>query len=242
MATRAQPPCLVAVAVLLLLASGTEALAARSKRAGGGGGFGQQPQKKKSAATVAKKATTLDAKVLREHAANCAAAKQTFGTCADDTDGAYRAGWEPHRAPADAVSPGNEPYGTRNLLLRSAGPLLSTDECASLVDEMEAHGAACGWDQRYPLAGYTREVKVSDMPGALVLLKRALSSTLLPAAAEAFGFASSSLRVNEALVVKYDAASGHNALPVHCDFSLLTLNVALSPPEVSARRRRRRRR
>ena len=34
--------------------------------------------------------------------------------------------------------------------------------------------------------------------------------------------------VNEALDVKYDAASGHNCLPVHQDFSLLTINVALS--------------
>jgi len=68
------------------------------------------------------------------------------------------------------------------------------------------------------------------MPQAHALLDNALQSTLLPAAAAAFGFAPSSLRVNEALVVKYDAASGHNALPVHVDFSLLTLNVALSPP------------
>ena len=45
-----------------------------------------------------------------------------------------------------------------------------------------------------------------------------LRSTLLPAAAAAFGFAPSTLRVNEALVVKYDAASGHNALPVHVDY------------------------
>ena len=68
------------------------------------------------------------------------------------------------------------------------------------------------------------------MPEAHALLNSALRSTLLPAAADAFGFAPSTLRVNEALVVKYDAASGHNALPVHVDFSLLTLNVALSPP------------
>ena len=51
---------------------------------------------------------------------------------------------------------------------------------------------------------------------------------ILPAAADQFGFRADRLRVNEALVVKYDAASGHNALPVHADFSLLTVNVGLS--------------
>ncbi len=66
------------------------------------------------------------------------------------------------------------------------------------------------------------------MPEAHALLDSALRATLLPAAAAAFGFAPSTLRVNEALVVKYDAASGHNALPVHADFSLLTVNVGLS--------------
>ena len=41
-------------------------------------------------------------------------------------------------------------------------------------------------------------------------------------------FGASELRVNEALVVKYDASTGNNCLPVHQDFSLLTINVALS--------------
>mmetsp|Transcript_20570 Transcript_20570/g.65784 ORF Transcript_20570/g.65784 Transcript_20570/m.65784 type:complete len:420 (+) Transcript_20570:2-1261(+) len=92
---------------------------------------------------------------------------------------------------------------------------------------MLLHGAAGGWDSRYPLAGYTREVKVSDMPAALEMLNGALRSTLLPAAASAFGLDASHLRVNEALIVQYDAASGHNALPIHRDFSLLTMSSAL---------------
>ena len=194
------------------------------------GGFGAGPAAR-APAVPPKPRSSLETKLLQEHTANCAMAKQTFAVCTDDSGaGAYMAGWQPFSAPADAVAPGNEPYATNELLRRSRGPLLSEGECASLVDAMEAHGATQGWDQRYPLGGYTREVKVSDMPQAHALLDSALQSTLLPAAAAAFGFAPSSLRVNEALVVKYDAASGHNALPVHVDFSLLTLNVALSPP------------
>lgn len=166
---------------------------------------------------------------MREHTTNCAAAKQIFAVCKGSAVGGYSEGWERYETPADLVSPGNEPYGTRELLLKSSGQLLSDSECDGLVDAMDAHSASRGWDQRYPLAGYTREVKVSDMPEALALLNASLESKLLPAAAATFGLEPSSLRVNEALVVKYDAVSGHNALPVHCDFSLLTLNVALSP-------------
>ena len=32
---------------------------------------------------------------------------------------------------------------------------------------------------------------------------------------------------SQALIVQYDAASGHNALPIHRDFSLLTMSSAL---------------
>ena len=213
------------------------------------GGFG--PAAARAPVIPPKPRSSLETKLLQEHTTNCAMAKQTFAVCADDAGACtYTAGWEPFRAPADAVAPGNAPYATDALLRRSRGALLSEHECASLVGAMEAHGATQGWDQRYPLAGYTREVKVShrspthrpaitlpsaqahrtirprspndlptisqvsDMPEAHALLDSALRSTLLPAAADAFGFAPSTLRVNEALVVKYDAASGHNALPV----------------------------
>ena len=70
---------------------------------------------------------------------------------------------------------------------------------------------------------------MADIPESVALLNRALSASLLPAAAAEFdAFSASELRVNEALVVKYDASTGNNCLPVHQDFSLLTLNVALS--------------
>lgn len=106
--------------------------------------------------------SSLETKLLQEHTTNCAIAKQIFAVCDDDSGACtYTAGWEPFCAPTDAVAPGNAPYATDALLRRSRGALLSEHECASLVDAMEAHGATQGWDQRYPLAGYTREVKVS---------------------------------------------------------------------------------
>jgi hypothetical protein len=111
--------------------------------------------------------SSLETKLLQEHTTNCAMAKQTFAVCADDSGACtYTAGWDLFSAPADAVSPGNEPYATSELLRRSRGPLLSETECTSLVDAMEAHGATQGWDQRYPLGGYTREVKVRTRAAA----------------------------------------------------------------------------
>ena len=60
-----------------------------------------------------------------------------------------------------------------------------------------------GWDSRYPVTGFTREVNVADIPESVTLLNEALRSTLLPAAAAEFAaFSASDLRVNEALVVK----------------------------------------
>ena len=123
------------------------------------GGFGPAAR---APVVPPKPRSSLETKLLQEHTTNCAMAKQTFAVCADDTGACtYTAGWEPFSAPADAVAPGNAPYATDALLRRSRGALLSEHECASLVGAMEAHGATQGWDQRYPLAGYTREVKVS---------------------------------------------------------------------------------
>ena len=60
------------------------------------------------------------------------------------------------------------------------------------------------------------QVNVADIPEAVSILNHELQSTILPAAAAQFAsIAASELRVNEALIVKYDAANGHNCLPVH---------------------------
>ena len=95
--------------------------------------------------------------------------------CEEEGEGSYRGGWEPAECPEDCVGPGNAPYGTRRLLLQSREPLLTRDECATLVRLMEAHGAAGNWDQRYPVGEFTRECRVSEMPAALELLNRVLA-------------------------------------------------------------------
>lgn len=173
--------------------------------------------------------SSLETKLLEEHAASCKRAAAVFGIADDATPGRYDRGWESRTLPPSAVSEGNTPYGSDELLRLSQAPLLSEDECERLIELMEAHGASNGWDARYPVTGYTREVNVADIDEAAALLREALSATLLPAVSDQFPFAASSLRCNEAIIVKYDATSGHNCLPVHQDFSLLTYNVALAP-------------
>lgn len=172
----------------------------------------------------------LDALVCRQHEENCVAAVALYGMSSDmPSEATYTGGWEEWVLPADTVSPGNAPYATNSLLLRSTGQLLSDDEAQALVRMADAHGASCGWDQRYPIDGYTHEVNVRDMPDAAAVLGPLLRERLLPAAAAAFpAFRPSSLRVYDALIVQYNAETGHNCLPVHQDFAQLTLNIALS--------------
>ena len=102
------------------------------------GGFG--PATRAPPVVAQKPRSSLETKLLQEHATNCATAKQTFAVCAEDSAACtYTAGWEPFLAPADAVAPGNEPYMTSELLRKSRGPLLSERECSALIDEMESH-------------------------------------------------------------------------------------------------------
>lgn len=173
--------------------------------------------------------SSLKRKLREQHADNCAQSARLWTVCDDDSAlGEYDGGWSA-LAPSPPLSPDNFPYGTDRLLLKSKAPLLTEAECEALIGQMEEYGAANGWDARYPVAGFTREVNVADIPASVELLNEALRTRLLPAVAREYkAFPASSLRVNEALVVKYDAASGANCLPVHQDFSYLTINVALS--------------
>ena len=206
------------------------------RSSGGGGGFGspKKPNNKKPRSTGPRPSpagsSSLEAKLLQQHSENCRASAAKWATVDGSCDaGAYNGGWH-ELAPSPPIAPNaNEPYGTSRLILKSREPLLSEDECDALIDQMEAHGAANGWDARYPVQGFTREVNIADIPESVELLNGALKRTLLPAVASEFeAFNASTLRVNEALVVKYDAASGNNCLPVHEDFSYVTVNVALT--------------
>lgn len=199
---------------------------AKPERAGSASG----PSRDQLRATPRDEESSLASFVRSQHEDNCATATALYGVPSDQPNAlTYTGGWEEWRLPADTVSPGNAPYGTNALLRRSTAPLLSESEARSLTRIAEDHGSAVGWDSRYPIAGYTHEVNVRDVPEAKAVLAPFLCDRLLPAAAAAFpAFGAASLRVYDALIVQYNAASGHNCLPVHQDFALLTLNIGLS--------------
>ena len=187
---------------------------------------------KQSGPPAARARGGLESTLLEQHAENCRASASRWATCTQlDMPGQYEGGWQALSSAPPIAPENNQPYGTDRLILKSRAPLLSEEDCAALIEQMEAHGAANGWDARYPVAGFTREVNIADIPASVELLNGALRSTLLPAAASEFpAFAPSSLRVNEALIVKYDAASGANCLPVHEDFSFVTINARRITP------------
>jgi tetratricopeptide (TPR) repeat protein len=196
----------------------------RSKQRRAGGASGP------SSAAPRDEESGLASLVRSQHEDNCATATALYGVPSDEPNAlSYTGSWQEWLLPADTVSPGNAPYGTDALLRLSTSPLLSESEARLLTSMAEAHGAASGWDSRYPIDGYTHEVNVRDVPEARAMLGPLLRDRLLPAAAAAFpAFPASSLRVYDALIVQYNAATGHNCLPVHQDFALLTLNIGLS--------------
>lgn len=185
----------------------------------------QQRRKKPSEAA----GSGIEAMVERQHRENCEAGANTFRVCETVGAGTYTGAWEEYILPPNTVAPGNAPYDTDRLLLKSCAPLMGEADCARLIELAEEHARTTGWDTRYPVDGFTHEVNAADIPEAREIVSTALDTALLPAAAAQFPtIPASSLRVYNALVVKYDAASGHNCLPVHQDFGILTYNVALS--------------
>ena len=71
-------------------------------------------------------------------------------------------------------------------------------------------------------------VKVSDLPIARRLLRHKLASSLLPLVAERFALDASSLRVRDAVVLRYDAAQRATRQPMHRDDALISFSVPLS--------------
>lgn len=166
----------------------------------------------------------------KEHKEECKVAAKTFPPMPKDTDSSYKGGWDAFPLPPEVtVSPGNAPYNTDRLMLSSKEPLISAEDCQAFITMAQMHGDMKGWDQRYPIEGFTQEVNVADIPEATELLNKLLASTLLPAIGEQFPMIDpTTLRVTTALIIKYNAASGDNNLPVHQDHSLFTMNLALS--------------
>ncbi len=127
-----------------------------------------------------------------------------------------------------------------HLIHSTAEPILSVVECETLISE--ARGAMEAGQTStftYTKASKIGEVHVHDLPHARRWLRRRLHDTLLPWVTERFGDPSDArnvvvedeLAVYDALVIAYDASGGGGVRqPMHRDASLISINIALSPP------------
>ena len=111
----------------------------------------------------------------------------------------------------------------------SAQPVLTAAECLSI--RLEAKSALTqGLTSYFTYADLASvgEVNVADLPMARKLLRRKFASTLFPAVSQQFGLEASSLRVCDAVVVRYDAAKRATHQPMHADQGLVSFNIPLS--------------
>ena len=156
--------------------------------------------------------------------------------------------WVPRTANEHIRSVGVGNAGPEEELLRdghlihpTAEPVLSVAECEALVAEAKAAMAAGRTSTfTYTQASKIGEVHVHDLPRAREWLRRRLYDTLFPWVVERFGEPSDALNVvvedelavYDALVIAYDASGGGGIRqPMHRDASLISINIALSPPD-----------
>ena len=133
---------------------------------------------------------------------------------------------------ADALPPDN--FGADELARVSLTPLLSADECASMIADAEAHAS---WHTAGRSAHYASRagasVSILDLPDALALVNERLLPALLPALGDAFptGMLNADIRLQEARLVKYNATAGQTELGMHRDGPVVTATVALNAPQ-----------
>jgi hypothetical protein len=124
------------------------------------------------------------------------------------------------------------PHQSGNLLHKTKGQILSSEECRRIVDEAERVAANMGWTKsrhgNYP----TTDIPIVELPETLKFLRRALVERIYPLLTSQFGEFlpdASKLRVVDGFVVKYDASGGQTELKPHRDGSVVSFNIALNP-------------
>ena len=107
-------------------------------------------------------------------------------------------------------------------------PLLTGAECMGLRLEAQAAMAmGLSSDFTYVDVGNIGEVNVRDLPVALPLIRRKMA-TWLPLLADRFQLSAQSLRVCDAVVIRYDCARRATQQPMHRDAALISFNIPLS--------------
>lgn len=118
-------------------------------------------------------------------------------------------------------------------MVETTGALLAPDECASVVKWAEAQAKADGgWATTRHYEAPTTDIEVQRIARILPWFNRLLEVDIFPLLASRFPALAPDgakwLRVNDAFVVRYDAAGGQVGLPPHRDESALSMTIALS--------------
>ena len=166
-----------------------------------------------------------------DHQRECAAGLLQWPSIAA-SDSAIAVATTPYHVHSDSLfSVGNAPHCSRALAHVTKEPLLTADECAAIITEAEELGNASGWGSKYTNQA-SDEMEFSALPGATQILAAALPRLAATAVAALLPtMRASSMRVSPLsppLIVRYDAAKGRDSMTAHSDFSLVTINVALS--------------
>jgi tetratricopeptide (TPR) repeat protein len=118
-------------------------------------------------------------------------------------------------------------------------PVISEKECNDLISEareviamgLEEEAALQQDGEWQPTNSQLGEARVSQMPRAKEWLRAALHERFFPILESRFGIPVDELTLHDALLIGYGYfGGGARSQPVHRDSSLLSLNVALSPP------------
>ena len=121
------------------------------------------------------------------------------------------------------------------LVFCTDGPLVTAEECASIVHETSQHIAGGGSSSGFTLADTNRNIAVADLPGTQSWLNEVGLPRVAAMMGKCFGEAAigdpRELFVYRALVVQYDAAAGLTHQEVHRDGSLVTCVVTLNQRE-----------
>ena len=121
------------------------------------------------------------------------------------------------------------------LVFCTDGPLVTAEECASIVHETSQHIAGGGSSSGFTLADTNRNIAVADLPGTQSWLNEVGLPRVAAMMGKCFGEVAigdpRELFVYRALVVQYDAAAGLTHQEVHRDGSLVTCVVTLNQRE-----------
>ena len=172
-----------------------------------------------------------NANILREaedaHAAELAS--DTAAAFLTDVDSIPNVRFESSEVGARYAGPDAEVLGEAAASVHcTTQPLLTRAECMGLRLEAQAAMAmGLSSDFTYVDVGNIGEVNVRDLPVALPLIRRKMA-TWLPLLADRFQLSAQSLRVCDAVVIRYDCARRATQQPMHRDAALISFNIPLS--------------